>query len=531
MSKFQCIISILLIFSILIFTFTFSFQEVFATYGEIEIAKYVILKAVAAAGITFTSMSAANEYYESFIGSSEGKTIYHQIKTIESQNRGAFVASLEAQGNIYNEFLDWSGAKDRADKIANIAVDMGNDVMDFCRDFADVWLQGMGIKKDFETGNYSYDGRISISVGETYHFSDSAFINSPSRINVNGDVISLVPVFKGSTDEGDPYFYFHFYSEEYGQEINTSLRNYYKLGGVSCNTYQNVIVYDVFYTYKVYVRSTSQWVTKTASKRFASSGRNYLPDNSISFYPDLDVSINNNYIKENIPWENTYSGSQSINVPLGYDNLFNGQDTLPPIWWDDILGKNPEDIRTENPSIPADYPLNPDYPYNPARPGEVPIPVNPDIPINPPWVPDIPIPVNPSIPGEGDIPFDPSIPFDPTFPTQPDIPFTPPPDIDITPEIGGINWGPLIVAGELLATKFPFSLPWDFKKSFESLAIKEDDEFKIEINFENDLMGNIDFDIDFSKFNNLFLIVRSIELLLFDVGLILLTRNLMGGDV
>ena len=94
-----------------------------------------------------------------------------------------------------------------------------------------------------------------------------------------------------------------------------------------------------------------------------------------------------------------------------------------------------------------------------------------------------------------------------------------------------INWEPIRRPAGELTWKFPFSLPWDLKRSFQQLVTSEKWNPVIPINFDAPLMGNVAFNIDLTMFDGLIKVVRVIELLLFDVGLILLTRKLMGGDV
>ena len=96
-----------------------------------------------------------------------------------------------------------------------------------------------------------------------------------------------------------------------------------------------------------------------------------------------------------------------------------------------------------------------------------------------------------------------------------------------------IDWGPLKQGIGSLTNKFPFCLPWDIYNSFvqfqgvEWSGIINIDISKVSSKFP----VGWDFDIDFSMFDELRQIVKKIELMLFDLGLILATRKLMGGGV
>jgi hypothetical protein len=93
----------------------------------------------------------------------------------------------------------------------------------------------------------------------------------------------------------------------------------------------------------------------------------------------------------------------------------------------------------------------------------------------------------------------------------------------------GIDWQPLKRGASTITRKFPFSLPWDFYNSFKQLDGGAWDG-KLDINIDTKLADFV-FEIDLGMFDAIRNIVKRIELLLFDVGLILATRRLMGGGV
>lgn len=93
-----------------------------------------------------------------------------------------------------------------------------------------------------------------------------------------------------------------------------------------------------------------------------------------------------------------------------------------------------------------------------------------------------------------------------------------------------LDFEPLIIAGETFTNRFPFSLPWDLYNSFASLAVPgERPDFTIEVPDTNLLKG-FKFTVDLSMFEDLLAFAKAVELIIFDIGLILITTKLMGGD-
>jgi len=92
-----------------------------------------------------------------------------------------------------------------------------------------------------------------------------------------------------------------------------------------------------------------------------------------------------------------------------------------------------------------------------------------------------------------------------------------------------INWDPLIVSGALFTNKFPFSLPWDLLHSFNVWQTPEEEVvFNISVPDTQYLKG-MAFNINFDWFKGFIPIIKTIELILFDIALILATRRLLGG--
>ena len=99
----------------------------------------------------------------------------------------------------------------------------------------------------------------------------------------------------------------------------------------------------------------------------------------------------------------------------------------------------------------------------------------------------------------------------------------------------GINWQPLIINGRELTTKFPFSIPWDVMRQLS--VFNADPQTPVfEVNIEKYLSLDAEhsvidipmrFTIDFSMFNTLASVIRWFNLILFDIGLILMIRKIL----
>lgn len=96
-----------------------------------------------------------------------------------------------------------------------------------------------------------------------------------------------------------------------------------------------------------------------------------------------------------------------------------------------------------------------------------------------------------------------------------------------------LNLEPLKVSVNAFTTRFPFSLPWDFLRAFTSMKTDGTWQPAFEVNLPAGLpVGDVfDFEIDLSMWQDAADLARKLELLAFDIGLILLTRKLLGGGV
>jgi hypothetical protein len=93
-----------------------------------------------------------------------------------------------------------------------------------------------------------------------------------------------------------------------------------------------------------------------------------------------------------------------------------------------------------------------------------------------------------------------------------------------------INFEPLKMAGVAFTRTFPFSLPWDLLNGFNSISGASWDGI-IPVSFSVPNGGSAVFDIDLSMFAPLLWPCKTALLLCFDLGLILITRKILGGAV
>lgn len=91
-----------------------------------------------------------------------------------------------------------------------------------------------------------------------------------------------------------------------------------------------------------------------------------------------------------------------------------------------------------------------------------------------------------------------------------------------------LNFKPLQVAGNKFTTKFPFSIPFDLYNAMALFNVGTvTPVFDIQLN--DKLLGHNLIKVDMTKYDKYFSVIRSIELILFIIGLALLTRQILGG--
>lgn len=109
-----------------------------------------------------------------------------------------------------------------------------------------------------------------------------------------------------------------------------------------------------------------------------------------------------------------------------------------------------------------------------------------------------------------------------------DLPANPPIDWDNQPT-DKINWEPLKLTGTLFTQKFPFSIPWDIAAQFSVFDIAPKPPV-LKVDRSIPLFGTsmrLKFDIDFTIWDPVFVVVRWGLIVAFDLGMILSIRRFM----
>lgn len=105
-------------------------------------------------------------------------------------------------------------------------------------------------------------------------------------------------------------------------------------------------------------------------------------------------------------------------------------------------------------------------------------------------------------------------------------------DFILPPVPVSVNLEPLKLTGVALTNVFPFSLPWDLARSMNPFYTTSSFEPIFNLGpFDMPGVGACTWAINLSNWSAAVTLVRAMELLFFDIGLVLLTRKLMGGAV
>lgn len=87
-----------------------------------------------------------------------------------------------------------------------------------------------------------------------------------------------------------------------------------------------------------------------------------------------------------------------------------------------------------------------------------------------------------------------------------------------------INWQPLLTAFDTVNEKFPFSIPWDIKRIIDVFNVPEK---KPVLSYTLTIFGSqYNIDLDLTSFDDIISKLRVLELIMFDISLILFARRL-----
>lgn len=246
-----------------------------------------------------------------------------------------------------------------------------------------------------------------------------------------------------------------------------------------------------------------------ANERIGMMAPFYTPDTN--FY---GIMIMSGPIYSGIEMTRGWFGTSLYQVQIGVESGIPLQHVIPG-----VLAQLDAVVipRVANPAIPVPQAY-------PKKPKDVAIPIPPDvvIPGQAEGTFDISVPVAQtiaeSIPAEGSI----DEPIEP--PVNPPIDFTP-------PTTGGLNFAPLLLAGQLIKEKFPFSLPWDLQKQLSVFNVQpQAPVFVVEIQNFISIGGYtmpLNFVIDLSQFEAVATVVRWFVTICVDIGFIMIIRKLL----
>lgn len=214
--------------------------------------------------------------------------------------------------------------------------------------------------------------------------------------------------------------------------------------------------------------------------------------------PQLTIPIQgvptNTILRDNsisVDWDIKRDGQRVVNVPTSVGAL---------------VGKTAPQM------IPQSIPIG--HPFVPPMIPPITLPIPP---------PAIPIPQVPAMPWTIPIPQVPAIPLLPSIP----IPVLPP----LTIPSGTIRWHSLLLPAQLLATRFPFSIPWDINRLLSSfVAAPAAPIFQVPFTIgqwfrQGNIVANII--LDLNHVNRLAQIARWGILIGFLITLMMITRRLI----
>lgn len=378
--------------------------------------------------------------------------------------------------------------------------------------------------------NWTRDKIDSINFSSLLNFFKSdanSFVGTSDLSSMRFSDVSIYSFFSSQVPGGSNYL-----------DALTYIPNFsYKTISYS-NTYAYVIFHDDLFkalsstSYSYYKNGFSHMLSTTDGfdhvvVKLGLTSSNYK--NSTAFYysatPDRISTVN---IKDGVYCINSINDVLDISNDSVLGVSFPGSE---------LIDSGMTDIDVPDVDTPISVPLNPGY----FGDVDIPIPLVPqhgyDV-LNPDGSISIPGAVANDIPFTDTIPLNPAdtdnpdIPGNPDIPANPDIPVIPPFDI---PDIGtgegavSLDFSPLLTAAETLTNKFPFSIPWDLKRSFESIVVPAKAP-KWTINFtKNFFVGGTTVDIDFAIFEKWAVIIRWGILIAFNFALILASRKLIGG--
>lgn len=501
--KFRIFITFMLSFFI-IFTYFASVKQSAEAFAiTIPFIAIPIVKLLIAAGVTFMSVDSMLYLYQEFTGSNMYSTVTGQI----SEKLRTELDNIVLEYDLKNFWIDSGGGSgnnkppdiDPKQALLNLVVGItaaeGDNFDDYyynLRRFLRLWLNNdiKDVRRLEVIGPINvYDGFYeeyvfnwydSIKVHNQYFFADLKKPVNPKYSEYSEHKLVA-------------------YSSKYDEHVFESTVSMYPLDGDILDEEKGKAKFCI--EKDDYFPDLYAWI------EFPQGGSEmeylYLPTIDMNFDDEIDVPenfteveykyiVHPNLMNEDDPvWKNSNTDKTEIFVPVPLEAIEMDPDTEEFIFADEISIDTFKEIM--NPYVSKDH----DYIVSEPKPDSFP---------NPDFNPD---------PGDD--------PGDSIFDPEPDIPDIP--DEGDNPYEGAdpekkIDWEPLRFG---LHRKFPFCIPWDIYNAIKTLNISPEIPC-----WDIDILGN-SFTIDFSVFELWAKIIRWGILLIFNIGIIKITRNLIRG--
>lgn len=504
--RYKSIVAVCLcfIFVFSFFAFTFQRSEAIAT---IPLVAVPIIKLLIASGVTFLSVDAMLEVYNRMKGTDYYNTLtgnllnmlddvsddlvsawlFHDWAMEQPDPPGSgwpewpelllgtLCLEIAKSDNFFQDFLNWfNGFKN----------DLDSGITTIIEDSFDL--------SEIEEAKNYYHNKYYFLTGDTDIYCSIGNIPLHIRCRVHENGSSICP-WLGIPDYYDYKSFTGFccriHNPTYGGRYNTAILRIDSLYFSDNGTY-----------YRIGFNATTFLDKANDNSYYISSGnalfniyKDNLPVVEIGVDDELLIEISDNNFQNDekekveiyVPIPNeivTYNPETGLDIDFDTEiSIEEFTELMTP-----YVGSTWEDIQQDKP-IPSKVPTDVPYPEDPVVPDPV--------------VPPAPVPDEDDLPPDAD---------------EGDDPFAG------ADEGKTIDWDPLKGIG--LHKKFPFCIPWDLYDSFKTFNV-EGEAPRWEVEF----LGDTEFVIDFVQFEEWARIVRWGVLILFNLGLILITRNIIRG--
>lgn len=504
----------LIVSFLLCFVFVFSFFAITIEKSEaiatIPLVAIPIIKLLIASGITFLSVDAMLEVYNRIKGTEYYNTLTGNILNMlddfsEDLVDACVFHDLAMGDQIPPEFPEWPNLL-----LGSLALEIVK-ADNFFQDFLDWFID---FKSDLNLGDIIITTEDDFDLSEiaearSYYYKKYYYLTGDCDVVCNIGEFSLYLRFRKDGSFIRVYLDCNAINPDTGLAFE---QVYVGLCNIHPRTLSGMVNTAIFRIDSlIYEEDSTRYLlgfNTTCFRSIASSSTYYtnpsknqfsIPKDDLVLVPIEVEELPNIQINDDNNFQNDDDEKVEIIVPIPNEVITYDPDTGLDIDFDTeisieefeelmtpYVGSTWEDIKQDKP-IPSKIPTDVPYPDDPV----VPDPLIPEMP-------DLEEEDLPPDAGEGDDPF------------------------AGADEEEKIDWDPL--KGINLHKKFPFCIPWDLYDSFKSFNVQGEPP-KWEIKYLDD----VEFIIDFAIFEPWAVIVRWGLLIIFNIGLIIITRNLIRG--